>query len=219
MRIVHNQPARSGDGNRVGRHIPRTSVNAMNAIHTRPLGCDDWSIVETLFGSRGACGGCWCMWWRVPMGGRIWEAAKGEPNREAFRKLVKAGAASGVLAFVEGEAAGWCAIGPRAEFPRVDRSKSLVREWSGGTWSLNCLYVPTRWRGVGVARALVAAAVELARQRGATEVEAYPQSLAPGEQQAGAFVWTGVPSLYEPLGFRRQGEPGRGRALFLLKLG
>ena len=148
----------------------------MNAILTRPLGCDDWSIVETLFGPRGACGGCWCMWWRVPMGGRVWEAAKGEPNREAFRKLVNAGAASGVLAFVDDEAAGWCAIGPRAEFPRIDRSKSLVRQWSADTWSLNCLYVPPRWRGVGVARALVAAAVELARQRGATEVEAYPQS-------------------------------------------
>ncbi|WP_232338415.1 GNAT family N-acetyltransferase [Lysobacter soli] len=152
-------------------------------------------------------------------GRAAWEAAKGEPNREAFRKLVNAGAASGVLAFVDDEAAGWCGIGPRAEFPRVDRSKSLVRQWSADTWSLNCLYVPPRWRGVGVARALVAAAVELARQRGATEVEAYPQSLAPGERQAGAFVWTGVPSLYEPLGFRRQGEPGRGRALFLLKLG
>jgi hypothetical protein len=115
MRIVHNQSARSGDGNRVGRHIPRTSVNAMNAIHTRPQGCDDWSIVETLFGPRGACGGCWCMR-RVPMGGRTWEAAKGEPNRKAFRKLV----------------------------------------------------------------ALVAAAVELAPERGATEVEEYPQSMAPG---------------------------------------
>ncbi|MET3930734.1 GNAT superfamily N-acetyltransferase [Lysobacter sp. OAE881] len=108
---------------------------------------------------------------------------------------------------------------PARGVPQVDRSKSLVRQWSADTWSLNCLYVPPRWRGVGVARALVAAAVELARQRGATEVEAYPQSLPPGERQAGAFVWTGVPSLYEPLGFRRQGEPGRGRALFLLKLG
>ncbi|MFE0500507.1 GNAT family N-acetyltransferase [Lysobacter soli] len=60
---------------------------------------------------------------------------------------------------------------PARGVPRVDRSKSLVREWSADTWSLNCLYVPPRWRGVGVARALVAAAVELAPERGATEVE------------------------------------------------
>jgi len=189
----------------------------MNAIHTRPLGCDDWPVVETLFGPRGACGGCWCMWWRVPMGGRAWDAAKGEPNRNAFRKLVMAGEASGLLAFVDEEPIGWCAVGPRADFPRIDRSKALVRDWSCQTWSLNCLYVPARWRGRGVARALVAGAVELARRRGAREVEAYPQSLGPRERQAGAFVWTGVPALYEPLGFRRQNTPGRGRALYLLK--
>jgi len=190
----------------------------MNAIHTRPLCCDDWPIVEALFGPRGACGGCWCMWWRVPMGGRTWDAMKGEPNRSAFRKLVNTGGASGVLAFSGDEPVGWCAIGPRADFPRIDRSKALVRAWSPSTWSLNCLYVPAPWRGRGVARALVIGAVELARLRGAGEVEAYPQSLRPGERQAGAFVWTGVPSLYEPLGFRRQGPPGRGRALYLLTL-
>jgi len=159
------------------------------------------------------------MWWRVPMGGRTWDAAKGEPNRAAFRELVNAGEASGVLAFVGDEPVGWCAIGPRANYPRVDRSRALVRPWSSATWSLNCLYVPAKWRGVGVARALVAGAVELARQRGAGEVEAYPQSLAPGERQAGAFVWTGVPSLYEPFGFRRLGPPGRGRGLYLLEFG
>ncbi|WP_206860950.1 GNAT family N-acetyltransferase [Lysobacter changpingensis] len=190
----------------------------MHRIDTRPLRSDDWPVVETLFGPRGACGGCWCMWWRVPEGGRTWDAAKGEPNRRAFRGIVKAGEASGVLAFVEGEPVGWCAIGPRADFPRVDRSRPLVRDWTATTWSLNCLFVPAPWRGQGVARALVAAAVELARHGGATEIEAYPQSLAPGERQAGAFVWTGVPSLYEPLGFRRLGPPGRGRALHLLEL-
>ncbi|BDU17103.1 GNAT family N-acetyltransferase [Lysobacter auxotrophicus] len=190
----------------------------MNALHTRSLRRDDWTTIETLFGPRGACGGCWCMWWRVPMGGRTWDAAKGEPNRAAFRKLVNSGKASGVLAFHGDEPVGWCAIGPRADFPRVERSKALVRPWSPATWSLNCLYVPAPWRGRGVARALVAGAIDLARQQGAEEVEAYPQSLDPGERQGGAFVWTGVPSLYEPLGFQRQGPPGRGRALYLLKL-
>ena len=193
-------------------------MNTVTRIHTRPLARDDWATVEALFGPRGACGGCWCMWWRVPMGGRTWEAAKGEPNRAAFRNLVKAGEASGVLAFAQDEPVGWCAVGPRADFPRIDRSRALARDWSAATWSLNCLFVPPRWRGQGVARALVVAAVDLARRHGAAEIEAYPQSLAPGERQAGAFVWTGVPGLYEPLGFRRQGEPGRGRALYLLKL-
>lgn len=187
-------------------------------IRTRPLQPDDWRTLETLFGRTGACGGCWCMWWRVPMGGRTWEAAKGAPNRRAFKELVESGAASGVLAFEDDAPVGWCSIGPRADFPRLERSKSLVRDWGAATWSLNCLFVPARARGRGVATALVAAAVELARRRGAAEIEAYPQALRPGERQAGAFVWTGVPSLFEPLGFRPVVKPERGRTLYLLSL-
>ena len=60
---------------------------------TRPLTRDDWPVIEALFGANGACGGCWCMWWRVPMGGKAWDAAKGSPNREAFRSLVQSGRA------------------------------------------------------------------------------------------------------------------------------
>lgn len=191
----------------------------MNGIHTRPLECDDWTVVEALFGPRGACGGCWCMWWRVPMGGKTWEAAKGAPNRRAFRALVESGEASGILAFADDAPVGWCAIAPRAQFPRVDRSKALRRGWAARTWSLNCLYVPARHRGRGVATALVAAAVAYARRRGATEIEAYPQLLRPGERQAGAFVWTGMPALFEPLGFEPATDATRGRALYLLKVG
>jgi GNAT superfamily N-acetyltransferase len=189
------------------------------SVRTRPIENDDWQLIEALFGDRGACGGCWCMWWRVPMGGSTWESAKGAPNREAFRALVESGTATGVLAFDRDTPVGWCAIGPRAAFPRIDRSKALARDWSDRTWSLNCLFVPPRRRGEGIARALVEAAVELARSRGAAEIEAYPALMAPRERQPGAFVWTGVPALYEPLGFRQVHPKGRGRALFLLRLG
>lgn len=188
-------------------------------IRTRPLGRDDWPNIEALFGANGACGGCWCMWWRVPMGGKTWDAAKGEGNRRAFRELVQSGAVSGVLAFEGNEPVGWCSVGPRAVFPRLERSKALARRWDEATWSLNCLFVPARHRGRGVATALVKSAVELARASGAAEIEAYPQALKPGERQAGAFVWTGVPALFEPLGFKPVFKPDRGRALYLRTLG
>jgi GNAT superfamily N-acetyltransferase len=187
-------------------------------LRTRALTRRDWPVIETLFGRNGACGGCWCMWWRVPMGGKAWEAAKGAPNRKAFRSLVEAGKASGVIAFIDDEPVGWCAAGPRGEFPRLERSKALSRAWQPTTWSLNCLYVPSRWRGCGVARALIAAAIELARQAGATEIEAYPQAMAEGQRQAGAFVWTGVPALFVPFGFRAVQPHERGRGLYLLPL-
>ena len=187
-------------------------------VATRSLTAHDWPLIETLFGANGACGGCWCMWWRVPMGGKTWEAAKGEPNRAAFKALVESGRASGVLALAGDAPVGWCAAGPRREFPRIERSKALGRIWSDATWSLNCLYVPPRWRGRGVATALVASAVRLARARGASEIEAYPQAVKPGERQPGAFVWTGVPSLFESAGFEPLHKPVRGRTLYLLRL-
>lgn len=187
-------------------------------ITTRALRRSDWPLVEALFGANGACGGCWCMWWRVPMGGKTWEAAKGANNRAAFKQLVESGRASGVLAFADGLPVGWCAVGPRADFPRIERSKALVRDWSEGSWSLNCLFVPSHSRGKGVATALVAAAVGLARSSGAAEVEAYPQASRPGERLPGAFVWTGVPSLFEAAGFTPLRKPQSGRTLYLLRL-
>lgn len=191
---------------------------APTPITTRALERHDWPLIENLFGANGACGGCWCMWWRVPMGGKTWDAAKGARNRAAFKALVESGDASGVLALDGTTPMGWCAIGPRADFPRLDRSKAIVRDWSATTWSLNCLFVPARFRGHGVAKALVSAAIDFARARGAREIEAYPQATAPGERAAAAFVWTGVPSLFEAAGFRPLHAPARGRRLYLLPL-
>ena len=48
-----------------------------------PLTPERWPDLERLFGVRGACGGCWCMWWRLPRA--TYNEQKGEGNREAFR--------------------------------------------------------------------------------------------------------------------------------------
>src|SRR6516165_9576632 len=58
-------------------------------ITVRPLRRNDWPLILKLFGERGACGGCWCMWWRVPRGGKLWQECKGDKNREAFRELLR----------------------------------------------------------------------------------------------------------------------------------
>ena len=44
-----------------------------------PLTPDRWADFETLFGERGACGGCWCTFWRVPAVGV--RGGKGDGNR------------------------------------------------------------------------------------------------------------------------------------------
>jgi GNAT superfamily N-acetyltransferase len=187
-------------------------------VTVRPLQPDDWPAITRLFGPNGACGGCWCMWWRVPRGGKLWEEAKGRKNRDAFRRLVQSGAVHGILAFSGDEPVGWCCFGPRRTFPRVDTVRALKRDCPDGTWSIVCFYVPARWRWRGVASALLEAATERALALGATEVEGYP--VVPkklSEQVPYAFAWTGVAALFQAAGYRQLSRPKSYRTIYLKK--
>jgi predicted GNAT family acetyltransferase len=203
--------------------MPRTATTKSKAapvsqIRVRPLRRNDFGVIETLFGARGACGGCWCMVWRSEFGGKRWRESLGEPNRLAFERLVSSGSVHGVLAFDGKEPVGWCSIGPRGDFPGLARSRVLQTDWSETTWSVTCFFIPTRHRGKGVATAMLEAAVELAKTRGATAIEGYPQKmLASGAPLPGPFAWTGVPALFEHCGFERA-NPGEGRPIYLKKL-
>ena len=190
------------------------------AIEVRPLTARDWPVIERLFGPRGACGGCWCMYWRVPRGGELWKRNQGEPNKRAFRKLVEAGKVRGALAFSGGEPVGWCALGPRAEFPRTERVKALRAEWDEHTWSVNCFYIPRAWRGRGVASRLLALAVEIARAGGATVLEGYPVRFkgVADPRLAAAFAWTGVQAMFDRCGFVEQPTPPAAHRLHRLAL-
>lgn len=188
-------------------------------IVVRPIGPEDWSLIENLFGPRGACGGCWCMTWRVPKGGKTWTERTGEQNRRDFQRLVKSGRAQGCLAFVDDEAVGWCSIGPRADFPRIERTKAFATEWDESTWSVTCFFILPAWRGIGVATALLKGATKLAKSLGARELQGYPVKLTqgPGVKMPGAFAWTGIPSIFERQKFVQITLPGETRSVYRKK--
>jgi GNAT superfamily N-acetyltransferase len=197
--------------------MPRTNDAAQPEVTVRLLLPDDWPVLEELFGANGACGGCWCMWPRVPKGGKLWDECKGEKNRQAFRRLVEAGAVHGVLAFVDDKPVGWCSFGPRDTFPRLERGRALQRDWDAGTWSVVCFYIPARWRGKGIAGRLLAAATERAFALGARELEGYPAvPKEPDSPIPAAFAWTGVPALFTAAGFRELPDQDASRRIFLL---
>jgi GNAT superfamily N-acetyltransferase len=200
--------------------MKRTKLEPGTEIEVRPLTPRDWPVIERLFGARGACGGCWCMWWRLPRGGELWKRSRGEPNKRAFKRLVGAGRVRGALAFSAGEPVGWCALGPRADFPRTERVKALRAEWDEHTWSVNCFYIPSAWRGRGVASRLLELAIEIARDGGARTLEAYPVCAkdAAGPKLAAAFAWTGVPAMFERCGFVEQPTPPASHRLHRLAL-
>jgi GNAT superfamily N-acetyltransferase len=144
----------------------------MNEITVRPADGGTWGDVETLLGQRGSVKGCWCMFFRQTPRQR--RADWGEGNREALRRLVDSGARPGLVAYRDGVPAGWCGVAPREQYSRLDRSPVSKPVDDEPVWSLVCLFVDRAHCGRGVARALVRAAVEYAREQGVRVVEAYP---------------------------------------------
>ena len=155
------------------------------------------------------------MYWRLPRGGKLWEERKGEPNRREFLRLVEAGAVRGCVALEGDEPAGWCCVGPHADFPRMQRVRALAGERPERTWSVVCFFVPARRRGRGVATALLRGAVEVAREGGADVLEGYPVRPAQVARPIpAAFAWTGVPQVFERAGFRRTSPPSASREVY-----
>ena len=194
--------------------------NETPSLRLRPLTAKDWPVIEALFGERGACAGCWCMWWHLPHGGKLWKEMRGPRNKTAFKKRVLGGEVHGMLAFAGKDPVGWCAFGPRESFARIGNARSLKRAAPPATWSIVCFFIPPGWRRRGVAGALLAAATERAFALGAAQVEGF--TVAPpvgGKPMPAAFAWTGVPALFVEAGYRRlRRAPGQ-RPIYALERG
>ncbi len=103
-------------------------------ITVSPLTVERWDDLERLFGDNGACGGCWCMWWKQT--GSEFERMKYEQNRQAMHLLVESGRVPGLLAYVNDVPVGWCAVEPRENYPRLSRSRTLKKVDDTPVWSV-----------------------------------------------------------------------------------
>ncbi len=151
------------------------------------------------------------MVWRLPRA--EYEQGKGEGNRLALHHLVQHGPPPGVLAFDGDVPIGWCAIAPRSTYVALERSRVLKPLDSLPVWSVSCFFVARPWRGRGVATALLRAAVDFARQRGARAVEGYPM-IARRERMPDAFAWTGLSGVFRAAGFRLAGRHSPARPIY-----
>jgi hypothetical protein len=142
------------------------------ALTCAALDAERWPDLERLIGTRGGCGGCWCMWWRLPRS--VFERGKGEDNREALRALVEAGEPVGVLGYHAGEPVAWCAVAPRTDYPGLGRSRVLRAVDEEPVWSVTAGCLRLDRTGVGIRRgrlrgggAALADAADHAVRRGA----------------------------------------------------
>ncbi len=164
-------------------------------LDIRPLTPDLWPALEDLFGKKGACNGCWCMYWRI---GASYRRQRGAKNRASFRQIVKNGPPPGLIAFDGNVAVGWCQLTPRSALPWLDRHPRLKRVDEVPVWALSCIYVRIGFRRRGVTSALIAAAAKAAKQARAPQLEAYPLDAAKTPSASG----TGYASTFARAGFK-----------------
>ena len=172
-------------------------MTAATKLEIYPATADRWPDIVRLFGERGACAGCWCMWARRPAA--EFKRGTGVGNRRALQRLVRNGAQPGLLAYAEGDPVGWVALAPRTEYPRLDNSRVLAPVDDLPVWSVTCFFIRRDWRGRGLATWMLNGAATFAASNGARIIEGYPND--PEKRAADAFVWTGIASTFESAGF------------------
>lgn len=187
----------------------------MPSIEVHPLASTRWADFELLFGPRGACAGCWCMFWKLPR--RQFEAGKGESNRLAQQGAVAAGVVPGLLAYVEGQPAGWIAVEPRSQYPGLARSRILAPLDELPVWSVPCFFVAREFRRQGLMVSLLRAAVEYVARQGGRVVEGYPVETG-GEKASPVFLYTGVSSAFRQAGFTEAGRRSPKRPIMRCQL-
>jgi len=179
-------------------------------IDTHPLTSDRWRDLAALFETSGTTRTCWCMWFRESTAD--FRANGGDKNKRAFRRIVQRNdAPPGVLAYIDGSVAGWCAVAPREQYTRLARSRTLKPVDDRPVWSVTCFFIGSHARRKGVGHALLRAAVDLAAHHGAKIIEGYP--LVPGRKLRSDEAYVGVSSLFEKAGFSEVARPSDSRVI------
>ena len=176
----------------------------------KPLKRNLWTDLEELFGSRGACGGCWCMFWKLR--GKAYEEARGYETRQMHKSIVDSGVATGLLAYLHGDVVGWVAVEPRSAYPKLAHSRLLQPVDGRPVWSVPCFFVARKYRKMGITVELLKAAVDHVRNQGGTIVEGYPVEAR--KAMPAPFVYTGTASAFRQAGFQEVARRSPTRPIF-----
>jgi GNAT superfamily N-acetyltransferase len=191
----------------------------MREITVRLALAGTFDAVEQTLTGGGDGRSCQCQWWTLT--NKEFNATTQAERERLLRSEVDDGTVPGLIAYVDGAAAGWVRIGPRDVLHRVPRTKDLmarVREVpDAGTWVVSCFVVRREFRGLGLTRALLDAAVDHARAGGAVRVEAYPIDLDVVPRSANQ-LFRGVVSTFLAAGFTETSRPKPDRAVVELLL-
>jgi GNAT superfamily N-acetyltransferase len=169
-------------------------------ITCHPLTPDRWDDFEKLFGEKGACGGCWCMYWRLRRPDFM--TGKGESNKNSMHDMVRKGHTTGFLMYADKQAVGWCAVAPRNEFPVLSNSRILKPVDEELVWSIVCFYIDRKFRRLGLTEIFLNYIILHCRKEGVKILEAYPVDAGSNADYPPVFAYTGFVSAYSKVGFK-----------------
>ena len=158
-------------------------------------------------------GGCWCIFYQraKPLRRGTTSEEWKRRNRRDKRMLVREGRSHAILVYDGKTAIGWCQYGDRNELPRIDARRTYRKAappvGDVKLWRITCFFVDPKYRGRGVAKYALKAALESIKEQGGGIVEAYPVVSAK-MAAVPEWRWFGTLGMFRREGFRRVASLG-----------
>ena len=169
-------------------------------LSIEPLSKKNWDKFVQLFGEKGACGNCWCMYFRLNKSA-FDEGKKKNGNKTAMHDIVWKDKPTGLLGMYQEKAIAWCAFAPREDYIKLEKSRVHKRIDDEPVWSIPCFFIHKNFRKQGVSVELLKQVARYAKENGIKIIEAYP--LIPTQEKLpDAFVWVGLYKSFERAGFK-----------------
>lgn len=192
----------------------------MATITVLPATSERFDDVELTLSGGGDGRSCQCQWWR--MTSAEFDRTRQPERVEMLRAELTASLAPGLIARVDGTAAGWVRVGPRTAQPRLARTRLYgphsPEPWDDDdVWAVSCFSVRREFRGQGLSATLLRDAVEFARAHGARVVEGYPIDTAATAASANE-LYHGALHTFLAAGFVETARPRPDRPVVALHL-
>ena len=171
----------------------------LSQLTFEPLTKANWAKFVQLFGNKGACENCWCMYYRLSKSDYV-EGKTEDSNKEAMQNLVIENKPTGILAFYEGQPIAWCAFAPREDFIKLERSRVHKRIDDLPVWSIPCFFIDKAFRRQGVTVELLKGVISYAKENNISIIETYP-TIPTTESLPDSFAWIGLYKSFEHAGF------------------
>lgn len=189
----------------------QSHTGVLGQLLFEPLTKNNWTKFVQLFGKKGACGNCWCMYYRLRKAA-FEEGKRQGGNEAAMKELVWSGRPAGLLAFHEGQPIAWCAFAPREDFLKLENSRVHKRIDDQSVWSVPCTFIDKNFRGQGISVMLLKGVINYAKQAGIKIIEAYPTIPTKG-RLPDSFAWIGLYKSFERAGFEIVDRTSRNRPM------